>query len=317
MMENGFYQMNSEVLRFKVGKDKDKDKEKIMFNQYLMRKENLQRISANLPRGQFNITVRTTAMDLNITHAKAQRLLKEFVRIKVIELIRAGGKDRTPSIYSYITAKGNTVADTVIDTENDTENDTVKSINITLLDGTNDNVTDTLNEYVSDTSKKENLKRELKKNLNNEEEEGKQNYDLISLCKAFKDAKGDLSQAAQIELRKLLKLYSRNLIIKAIEEMVLRADKPNLKYLINTLKDWKSRGLISIQDASEGIAEHELNNFKAREILQKKKIKSIKNENFNKNHTNNYKKTQKRSFNDYEQRSYDFDELEKKLLGWS
>lgn len=314
-MDNGFYQMNSEVLRFKVGKDKDK--EKIMFNQYLMRKENLQRISANLPRGQFNITVRTTAMDLNITHAKAQRLLKEFVRIKVIELIRAGGKDRTPSIYSYITAKGNTVADTVIDTENDT----VKSINITLLDGTNDNVTDTLNEYVSDTSKKENLKRELKKNLNNEEEEeeeeGKQNYDLISLCKAFKDAKGDLSQAAQIELRKLLKLYSRNLIIKAIEEMVLRADKPNLKYLINTLKDWKSRGLISIQDASEGIAEHELNNFKAREILQKNKIKSIKNENFNKNHTNNYKKTQKGSFNDYEQRSYDFDELEKKLLGWS
>ena len=85
-MGTGFYPINNEVLKFKV----DKDMEKIMFNQYLIQKENLQRIGGNLPRGQFIITVRTAAMDLNISQAKAQRLLKEFVRIKIIELLRAG-----------------------------------------------------------------------------------------------------------------------------------------------------------------------------------------------------------------------------------
>lgn len=296
-----FYKINNEVLKFKVGKDLDK----IIFNHYLMQKENFQRLSGDLPKGQFKLCVRTSAADLNITKSKAQRLLKEFVRMKVIELIRIGGKDRSPSIYSYITVKNETVGETV----NNTYDETVKLHNTSLLEDISDTITDTVNEGVTGTSKKENLKKELKKNLNIEEEEDVVlEYDLNLLCKAYKDAKGFMTPACKTELRKLLKLYSTDLIVKAIETMILRANTPNLQYVITTLHDWTSRGLVTLQDVTEAIYRHELNNTKAKQ----NKIKYTKAAATG---TNNYT-TKKGTFNDYEQRDYNFDELEKKLLGW-
>jgi len=292
-----FYKINNEVLKFKVVKDIDK----IIFNHYLMQKENFQRITGDLPKGQFKICVRTCAADLNITKSKAQRLIKEFVRIKVIEVIRIGRQDRTPSIYSYITSKIETVDETV----NNTLVEIVEPRNTSILEDISDTVSDTVNECVGGTSKKENLKSELKKNLNieEEEEEGVLEYDLRLLYMAYKDAKGAITKAIKIELHKLLKLYSRELIIKAIHAMTLRADNPNLNYVINTLKDWKSRGLVTAKNSDEAILEFD--NNKVKKINKSKVVKG----------NNNYN-TKKCAFNDYEQREYDFDELEKKLMGW-
>ena len=296
-MLGGFYKTNNQVLKFKIGKDSGK----IIFNQYLMQRENFQRLSGELPRGKFYITARNIADDLNFSKDKAQRLLKEFVRIKIIELIRVGGKDRSPSIYSYITAKGDTVPINV----SDTQNKTVKLKNISLSEC----ICDTAKKTVSDTSKKENLKRELNKNLNIEEEDDAQNYDFKLLCKAYKDANGFVTLGSKIELRKLLKFYSNDLIIKAIETMILRANKPNLQYVITTLNDWNSRGLTTLKDVNEAINEHEAINNRAKQN-KLKKTKAVAAG------TNNYSKINKGSFNDYKQRNYDFEELEKKLLGW-
>ena len=232
----GFYQVNSEVLKF----DRCKDVEKIMFNHYIIQKENLQRVKHDLPRGQFYLTTRNISNDLMISLSKAQRLIKEFMRIKIIEIVKLGGKDRTPSIYAYITSKGNTVTETVFDTIFDT----VKPNNINILENVSDTTLDTVIDTEMDTSKKENLIKELNKNIKIEQEETVLQDELKLLYMAYIDAKGFITKGCKLELYKLLKLYSKELIIKAIEEMTLRADTPNLQYVITTLNDWSSRGLI-------------------------------------------------------------------------
>ena len=71
----GFYQTNNEVLKFDVSKQLNE----IVFNHYISRKENLQRMKNDLPRGQFYIAINTAAKDLNFTPGIIRGLLKRFM----------------------------------------------------------------------------------------------------------------------------------------------------------------------------------------------------------------------------------------------
>lgn len=59
--------------------------------------------------------------DLDISICKAQGILKTFINLGIVEAVRLGGKDRTPSIYSYVSSQNanslgrnnNTVSNTV------------------------------------------------------------------------------------------------------------------------------------------------------------------------------------------------------------
>ncbi len=59
-MSNSFYQLNSAVLYF----NEKRDVNRIRFNHYVMRKENIQRLKGTLPRGQFMMTVRKVHLTL-------------------------------------------------------------------------------------------------------------------------------------------------------------------------------------------------------------------------------------------------------------
>ena len=56
-MANNFYQINNEIL--KLDPYNEKDLEKIQFNHYLCRKENLQRTRGELDRGLFKLSYTT------------------------------------------------------------------------------------------------------------------------------------------------------------------------------------------------------------------------------------------------------------------
>ena len=60
---NGFYKLNQEVLKMDVIKNKDE----ILFNHYLMQKENLQRLKGDLPKGQFYLSL-STVSNLSLIH---------------------------------------------------------------------------------------------------------------------------------------------------------------------------------------------------------------------------------------------------------
>lgn len=100
-MNNGFYKLNSVVLGFDIASDINK----IRFNHYIMRKENIQRLQATLPRGQFYMTVRRTATDLQLSISTISRLVREFSDLGVIRLVSKGAKGKMNSIYSYISSE--------------------------------------------------------------------------------------------------------------------------------------------------------------------------------------------------------------------
>ncbi len=78
----------------------------------------------------------------------------------------------------------------------------------------------------------------------------------------------------------------------AIEEAIFNNIK-NIGYIEKILDTWFSKGLTSIED---------IKSYKARWEEKKKKIK--------------FKENTVDRWNDFEQREYDFEKLERKLLGW-
>ncbi len=119
IVNQGFYKLNNKILKFNISKNK----EEILFNHYIMQKENIQRIKNELPKGQFYLTIRTVCNDLEVTYGKARHLINTFEKLDIITLVKAGGKNRTPSIYLYNSFINN---DTVNNTVNDTAYNTSK-----------------------------------------------------------------------------------------------------------------------------------------------------------------------------------------------
>lgn len=128
-----------------------------------------------------------------------------------------------------------------------------------------------------------------------------------TIIKSYKNIKGrSVTKLERNKLLELLKTYSKDIILKAIEEMAIMADTPNIKYLQTTLDDWYSKGLQTIDLVEKHLAERE---------IQKTKVKQNR-ENAIKRAADNKPVIKKDRFNDYKQREYDYDDLEKKLLGW-
>ena len=143
-MGYGYIKTNINAMKFDCVKDKDK----IIFNHYIMRRENLNRIQNKLPIGQFNMTISSVSMDLNISRSKAQRLINEFLDKNIIKLIAKGSlRNKDSSIYEYITS----------DTEDNTVDDTKNISDINDFIDSDDTKIDTN----SDKSKKENLNIKL------------------------------------------------------------------------------------------------------------------------------------------------------------
>ena len=169
MKTNGFYQTNVEVLKFKV----DKDQIKILFNHYISQKENIQRLSDELPRGYFKLTSKTVADDLNIPLTRAKKLVNEFEELGIIQSIFKSKTKYEPSIYCYVSvSKSEPVNEPVEKPVNEPVNEPVKCDNINGFDLSNEPVEKPVNEPVekpvNEPSKKEllkknNLKREYKK----------------------------------------------------------------------------------------------------------------------------------------------------------
>ncbi|NFD54569.1 DnaD domain protein [Clostridium botulinum] len=105
----------------------------------------------------------------------------------------------------------------------------------------------------------------------------------------------NMHKIAPIERKKIIgwsNKFSYDVIVMAMEEAIFNNIK-NIGYIEKILDTWFSKGLTSIED---------IKSYKARWEEKKKKIKSKEN-------------TVDR-WNDFEQREYDFEKLERKLLGW-
>jgi DnaD/phage-associated family protein len=111
---------------------------------------------------------------------------------------------------------------------------------------------------------------------------------------------GDIMKPQQDLIEKWLLIYkfSNDIIFKACDICFERLSRADFKYIDGILTNWNK------------------NNIRTLEDIALKDAKNSKNVKYQKNyiHNNNDKSTLK--FNNFEAREYDYDSLEKKLLGW-
>ncbi|MCM0649196.1 DnaD domain protein [Clostridium swellfunianum] len=106
---------------------------------------------------------------------------------------------------------------------------------------------------------------------------------------------GEVMKPQEDMLDKWINTYKFPLevIFKACDICFERINKAEFKYIDGILTSWYKDGLMTLED----IAKKDTKTTPARK-------------------PNNFKPPQNSTFNNFEQRSYNFDELEKKLLGW-
>ena len=81
-----------------------KDKHKVMFGFYIVKKVYCQSGTNDLELGHFELSNRTVADDLGISKTKAQRLIKEFEELGIIKPISKSNSGHQRSIYCYVVA---------------------------------------------------------------------------------------------------------------------------------------------------------------------------------------------------------------------
>lgn len=106
--------------------------------------------------------------------------------------------------------------------------------------------------------------------------------------------------------------FSIEIIEKACTICFERLNRADFKYIDGILSSWNKDNIRTLED----IAAKDL---KRASTYNKGNNNNYNNNNYNNNnnnYNNNNKNSKNSNFNNFEQRTYDFDELERKLLGW-
>ncbi|MDP4088095.1 MAG: DnaD domain protein [Bacillota bacterium] len=107
---------------------------------------------------------------------------------------------------------------------------------------------------------------------------------------------GEIMKPQEEMLDKWINIYKfpLDVIYKACEICFERINKSDFKYIDGILGSWFKEGIQTLEDVAK---------------------RDVKKTTYRKP-SNNYKQPSKDNFNNFEQRTYDYDDLERKLLGW-
>lgn len=97
-MKNYYHKIDSKLLEF------DLDSIELKFGLWITKKEFGQRLNTRdpLPVGQFYMSVRVVAHDINITDKIARRLIHQFTKLNIIKLVYSSKNPKKGSIYEYL-----------------------------------------------------------------------------------------------------------------------------------------------------------------------------------------------------------------------
>ena len=158
-MGGGFYKIDNEVLKLDIKKHKDE----ILFNHYLMQKENLQRLKGGLPKGQFYLSRHDVAINLEVSPTKAQRLITKFIKKNIISQIRKGINQEELSIYKYVEVDGK--SGQACGQASEQASGQAEHSNLNGLEDINEQASGQVSGQASGQYKKEILKRNIKNNI--------------------------------------------------------------------------------------------------------------------------------------------------------
>lgn len=97
-MKNYYHKIDYKLLEF------DLDSIELKFGLWITKKEFGQRLNTRdpLPVGQFYMSVRVVAHDINITDKIARRLIHQFTKLNIIKLVYSSKNPKKGSIYEYL-----------------------------------------------------------------------------------------------------------------------------------------------------------------------------------------------------------------------
>ena len=235
---NNYHKIDSKILQF------DLESIEFKFGMWITKKEFGQRLNDTkpLPKGQFYMSVRVVAKDIEVTEKIARRLIRQFTKLDIIRLVAISKSPKQGSIYEYL-----------VQVEKGTVEDTVKT---QLGHSKNEKISDfeegkghskgTIEGTVKGTSKNNNKLKE--NNI----------YSVIFNFWISKDIKKhrSLSPGIKKSIDKALKEFSKDEILEAInnysevlksdyyfsyvwglDEFLVRTDKDRIRQLPKFLND--------------------------------------------------------------------------------
>ena len=239
-MGNNFYQTNNEIL--KLDPYNKKDLEYIQFNNYICRKENLQRCKNELDRGLFKLSYTTIIEDTGLSRKKVQTIMKWFEEKGIIECIKKSTKKGLYSVYAYTSVY---YSEEEIGEKKDTDLDTNLDTNLSSISNGLKVIKDTNLDTDLDTSKKENEKEKVKSNIYSfSDSTFTEIFNLWNSKNIIKHKK--VTENMVKAYKKALKTYTDNEIIEAIENYNKCLNDDNFYYSHKfTLEDFlkKSNGM--------------------------------------------------------------------------
>lgn len=149
---NNYHKIDSKILEF------DLDSIEFKFGMWITKKEFGQRLNEvkPLPKGQFFMSVRIVAKDIEITEMIARRLIKQFTKLDIIRLVSTSKNPKQGSIYEYLVqVESNTVENIVITQLEHSRNEKTSQLNDDKEHSSN-----TYKNTVDNTSKKKSKSKE-------------------------------------------------------------------------------------------------------------------------------------------------------------
>lgn len=241
---------------------------------------------------------------LNFSKSKLQRIIKVLEEEGFIEwVIKSQSRHKASIItlnYQYGKGYGRKYSKQY-GKDIDITNNTVKFN--TVKNTVNHTVKDTLSKNISKNISKKN-KEETTKIIN-------LNTNILNSYKYHIDS--NITPFIRDELRRLENQYGNEILEKSIEETAKRNMK-SLNYIVTILEDWQEKGLKTIDDIEMSIEKWKLNNKKCKDNHEKYITRKSDKNTYDKK-AREYEKPKLR-FNNFKGRDYDYDALERKLLGW-
>lgn len=210
-----YHKIDSKLMSF------DLESIEFKFGMWITRKEFGQRLNNKkpLPKGQFYMSVRVVAKDIDITEKVARRLIKQFTKLEIIRLISSSKNPKEGSVYEYL-----------VQVEKGTVKDTVRaqlghsrSKQNSGFEGGEGHSKGTVKDTVEGTSKN---KSKRKENINTSSSK-----DIEEVWSRYPNKKGKAKAVKQIA--KLLKRINKDELIRAVQryaDEVKNTDKQYIKH---------------------------------------------------------------------------------------
>ena len=140
-----YHKIDAKILQFEL------ESIEFKFGMWITKKEFGQRLNDTnpLPKGQFYMSVRIVAKDIEVTEMVARRLIKQFTKLDIIRLVATSKSPKQGSIYEYLVQ----VEDNTVDNTVTTQLEHSKSEGISDFEEGKEHSNNTVTNTVDNTSK--------------------------------------------------------------------------------------------------------------------------------------------------------------------